>query len=74
MLKRFQKTHADCHTRVLEKDGLVMRFWNNDVLNNLAGVLEMILNTLYPPLHSGLSHKGRDKILNPLQSFRKEPL
>jgi len=31
-------------TRFLERDGLkVIRFWNSDVLNNLHGVLDIIL-------------------------------
>ena len=34
-------------TRTLETMGyLVLRFWNNDVMRNLDGVLEEILNTL----------------------------
>jgi very-short-patch-repair endonuclease len=34
-------------TRILEAMGyLVLRFWNNDVLQNLEGVLEEILATL----------------------------
>ena len=34
-------------TRTLEAMGyLVLRFWNNDVMSNLDGVLEEILNTL----------------------------
>ena len=34
-------------TRILEAMGyLVLRFWNNDVLRNLEGVLEEILATL----------------------------
>jgi lysyl-tRNA synthetase class 2 len=33
-------------TRILEAMGyLVLRFWNNDVLQNTDGVLEEILNT-----------------------------
>jgi len=54
-----QKAYDDHRTRVLEKDGFkVIRFWNNDVLNNLEGVLETILNTPHPLLRSDLSHKG----------------
>jgi very-short-patch-repair endonuclease len=34
-------------TRVLEAAGyLVLRFWNNDVMGNMNGVLQMILDTL----------------------------
>jgi very-short-patch-repair endonuclease len=36
-------------TKDLEARGyLVLRFWNNDVLSNLAGVLESIVATLKP--------------------------
>jgi very-short-patch-repair endonuclease len=40
-------------TATLEARGyLVLRFWNNDVLQNLDGVLESIVDTLRPvPLH-----------------------
>jgi len=44
-----QEAYDTHRTRVLEKDGFkVMRFWNNDVLNNLEGVLETILNDPSP--------------------------
>jgi very-short-patch-repair endonuclease len=34
-------------TRDLEASGyLVLRFWNNDMMRNIEGVLEVILNTL----------------------------
>jgi len=36
-------------TTALESQGyLVLRFWNNDVLQNIDGVLESILDTLRP--------------------------
>jgi very-short-patch-repair endonuclease len=36
-------------TRVLEAMGyLVLRFWNNDVMRNIDGVIEEILNTIGP--------------------------
>src|SRR5262245_58991842 len=36
-------------TTVLEKQGyLVLRFWNNDVLRNIDGVVESIVDTLNP--------------------------
>ena len=39
--------HDEERTRTLEAMGyLVLRFWNNDVMSNLDGVLEEILNTL----------------------------
>jgi lysyl-tRNA synthetase class 2 len=41
-------------TAVLEAQGyLVLRFWNNDVLRNMDGVIESIVETLNPsPPHS----------------------
>ncbi len=55
-----QKAYDARRSRILEKNGFkVIRFWNNDVLNNLEGVLEMIFNTPHPPLRDDLSHKGR---------------
>lgn len=51
-----QKAYDDIRTQKLQKDGFkVLRFWNNEVLNNLEGVWEVIdmsLNkndTLHPP-------------------------
>ena len=55
-----QEAYDNQRTQVLEKDGFkVIRFWNNDVLTNLEGVLETILDTPHPPLRDDLSHKGR---------------
>jgi hypothetical protein len=39
----------------------VIHFWNNDVMGNLEGVLEMIIETPHPPLCCDLSHKGESK-------------
>ena len=37
----------EAHTKVLEANGYrVLRYWNNDVLTNINGVLEDILNTI----------------------------
>ena len=49
-------------TRVLEERGYrVLRVWNNDVLGNLDGVLQMIITHLdAPPPHPGpLRPRGR---------------
>ena len=51
-------------TRDLEASGyLVLRFWNNDVMRNLEGVLEVILSMLNQPspapLTPPLSPPGR---------------
>ncbi|MDP1723230.1 MAG: DUF559 domain-containing protein [Alphaproteobacteria bacterium] len=60
-----QKIYDNHRTCLLAKDGFkVIRFWNNDVLNNLENVLETILSTPHPPLHGDLSHKGRGKNLS----------
>ena len=57
-----QEAYDHHRTQILESEGFkVIRFWNNDVLNNLKGVLETILNTPHPPLRGDLSHKGRGK-------------
>jgi len=42
------RVQADINrTRDLEASGyLILRFWNNDVMRNIDGVLEEILNTL----------------------------
>ncbi len=38
----------------LEQQGyLVLRFWNNDVLENFSGVLEVIVGALTPALSRG---------------------
>ena len=55
-----QTEYDDHRTKVLEKDGFkIIRFWNNEILNNLEGVLEVLLNTSHPLLRSDLSrHAG----------------
>jgi very-short-patch-repair endonuclease len=46
-------------TSYLESNGFkILRFWNNDVLTNIQGVLTEILNTLKPP-HPHPSPGGR---------------
>ncbi|MCK0196806.1 DUF559 domain-containing protein [Ancylobacter sp. 6x-1] len=50
-------------TRMIEADGyLVIRFWNNDVLENLDGVLRRILESLRPapPHPDPLPHGERE--------------
>ena len=51
-------------TAVLEAQGyLVLRFWNNDILRNIDGVVESIVETLNPrPPHP-----------NPLPNGEREP-
>ena len=47
--------------KYLKKEGYkILRFWNNEVLNNIEGVLEVIINNLSPsPKSSPL--KGEEK-------------
>jgi very-short-patch-repair endonuclease len=42
-----QLEQDDLRTHYLHKQGwIVLRFWNNDVLSNVSGVLSMIVSTL----------------------------
>jgi very-short-patch-repair endonuclease len=45
-----ERAQADrIRTGALEKQGyLILRFWNNDVLRNIEGVVESIVDTLNP--------------------------
>jgi very-short-patch-repair endonuclease len=55
------RVQADAiRTKQLERNGYrVLRFWNNEVLGNLDGVLETILARLHRPPHPGpLPGKG----------------
>ena len=46
-------------TKFLESEGYrVLRFWNNDVLENIDGVLEMIQNAILPTPTPTPPHKG----------------
>jgi very-short-patch-repair endonuclease len=44
----------------------ILRFWNNEVLTNMEGVLEVIRDNCksHPPLHPLPSREGEIKILN----------
>jgi very-short-patch-repair endonuclease len=63
------RTDADeSRTRILEAMGyLVLRFWNNDVTQNIEGVLEEIMSALEhhrsEPPHPTLSPTGRGSAL-----------
>ena len=60
-----QQSEADCaRTAALEAQGyLVLRFWNNDVLRNMDGVVSAIVETSNPsPPHP-----------NPLPNGEREP-
>ncbi|MBY0502052.1 MAG: endonuclease domain-containing protein [Alphaproteobacteria bacterium] len=52
----------------------IIRFWNNEVLSNLVGVLQTILHTPHPPLRDDLSHKGRGKISHEVALEKISPL
>jgi very-short-patch-repair endonuclease len=46
-------------TKFLESEGYrVLRFWNNDVLENIDGVLEMIQSAILPTPTPTPPHKG----------------
>jgi very-short-patch-repair endonuclease len=61
------RTSEDANrTEILEATGyLVLRFWNTDVLQNLEGVLEEILNTL-------TQHRSEPPHPDPLPSGERE--
>lgn len=57
-----QEVYDNSHTQAIGRQGFkVMRFWSNEVLTNLEGVLESILNIPHPALCADLSHKGRGR-------------
>jgi very-short-patch-repair endonuclease len=60
-----ERSEADAkRTAELEAQGyLVLRFWNNDVLRNIDGVLECIIDTLspVPPHPNPLPHGEREQ-------------
>jgi very-short-patch-repair endonuclease len=50
-------------TRFLEGKGFrVIRFWNNDVLQNLDGVLEVIANSLSVPEREGAAKPRKGEV------------
>ena len=62
--KEPNKSRDDKRTRWLEAEGYrVLRFWNNDITNNLEGVLEMIYAALYG---------SRDAEVSPLKHLRRQ--
>jgi very-short-patch-repair endonuclease len=49
-------------TRFLESEGYrVLRFWNNDALGNIDGVLEMIQSAILPTSTPAPPHKGEGR-------------
>jgi very-short-patch-repair endonuclease len=59
------KAHDDARTQWLEREGYrVIRFWNNDLIENIEGVLETIHAALHGSRDSDpgmLKHKRRKK-------------
>ena len=57
-----QVAYDNRRTVFLEKEGFrVLRFWNNDVIENLDGVLAMIMDALADGPSPSLSPEGRGK-------------
>ena len=53
-----QERYDEERTRWLTAQGFrVIRFWNSDVLNNIEGVIEVVLSHLSDPLPAALSTK-----------------
>jgi len=62
-----QRAQDESRTAVLESKGyLVLRFWNNEVIGNVKGVVEDVLRTIERP-RSGPPHP------NPLPSGERGP-
>ena len=63
-----ESTHDAMRDAWLSSQGFrVMRFWNNDVLNDTQAVLEAILHALRePPLPQPLSREGRGEQRTPV--------
>ncbi|AKL98506.1 endonuclease domain-containing protein [Endomicrobium proavitum] len=54
-----ENTQDAARTKYLEKEGFeVVRFWNNDILENIDVCLNVIYKKLHTP-HPALSRKGR---------------
>jgi len=68
-----QKENDEDRTHWLNSQGFkVLRFWNNEILTNIEGVLEVIRTECQPPLSPALSHKGRGS--KPLSPFNPPSL
>jgi very-short-patch-repair endonuclease len=54
-----ENIHDRHRTEILESNGfLVLRFWNNEIFENIEGVLEAIINTVNPPPAPSLREGG----------------
>ena len=60
-----ESVRDESRTRILEAHGFkVLRFWNNEVLQNLEGVLQMITQELASHPHPGLPpQRGKERNL-----------
>ena len=57
-----QSRWDEARTKFLESEGYrVLRFWNNDVLTNIDGVLEMIQNAILATPTPTPPHKGEGR-------------
>jgi very-short-patch-repair endonuclease len=70
-----QETQDAARTRFLESEGYrVLRFWNNDVLANIDGVLEVIQNAALTTPTPTPPHKGEGKEDGPTPArFARRP-
>ena len=60
-----QQTEDTNRTTFLESQGFkVVRFWNNEVFENIEGVLDSIRSVLIHPPHPTLSRKGRGILMS----------
>jgi very-short-patch-repair endonuclease len=58
-----QEGRDAARTRFLESEGYwVLRFWNNEVLGNIDGVLEMIQSAILATPTPAPPHKGEGKV------------
>ena len=59
---KIQKNDDKKRDNWFEEQGFrVLRFWNNDVFENLEGILEVVRKILLSPSHSP-SHQGRGEV------------
>jgi len=69
------KSHDETRTRWLELEGYrVLRFWNNDPIENLDGVMETIYSALYGSREAEpipLTHERRKNHPTPARSARR---
>jgi very-short-patch-repair endonuclease len=71
------KARDETRTRWLRSEGYrVLRFWNNDIVSNLDGVMETIYAALYDSRDAEpapLKHERRRKLTPPRRAPRADP-